>query len=225
MAGSSRRSPRRPGRRHFTDQAQGLPAANLTLHGIDAGETLESIAPIGLRRFRSRRGAGKHLTTQGQGLFAVTVGQRGTKDHAQANPWYKRYHGPSGRIFLDRPGTQGDALGLRITTLWAVLTSTPVRFAVSAPMRRCRGPARADAWHSGKAGDDGYSRDDARLLAPRGLAGEARRDRGGSQLNGSVPVRSRSVPVLDDSVPVRSHSVLLPSRSAPFLNRVAPYPC
>src|SRR6185312_14656115 len=76
MAGSSRRSPRRPGRRHFTDQAQGLLTANLTLHGIDAGETLESIAPIGLRRFRSRRGAGKHLTAQGQGLFAVTVGQQ-----------------------------------------------------------------------------------------------------------------------------------------------------
>src|SRR6185312_3846764 len=141
-----------------------------------------------------------------------------------------RYRGPSGRIFLDRPGTQGDALGLRITTLWAVLTSTPVRFALSAPMRRCRrAPARADAWHSGKAGDDGHSRDDARLLAPGGLAGEAPRNRGGSELNGSVPARSRSVPIMDDSVTFRSHSaplrndsVPVPSRSVPLLNGSVP---
>src|SRR5947209_6037341 len=64
MADSSGRSPRRPDRRHWTHQAQGLLTTDLTPHGIDTGETLESIAPVGRRRFRSRRGSGKHLTTK-----------------------------------------------------------------------------------------------------------------------------------------------------------------
>jgi hypothetical protein len=96
---------------------QSLLTANLTPHGIDAGETLESIPPIGLRRFRSRRGAGKHLTAEGQGLLGVTVGQQAV---AVSRPFRPR--------LLDRPGTQGDALGiLRITTPWAGLAPTPSR--------------------------------------------------------------------------------------------------